>query len=312
MADTGLAARGGELPVPCTRITPRFRSTTQKHTRGAQTCPGIAVGAYVEPLQEYGGPDNSIELAQRPRVTPAVKAAPGRRPPHDDANSPRRMTVTLDDQMFPLLLGAGIALVTSVAVTWIQGVLARRSQARNASREAIHQLWRLFIAERDATESTRLLDEGGPGGLGEAEILAATLADRRTRERISMVVKLLRECDLPEMEELSGIRAERARQMLCEHVLHVLGTQLRGERLPALPPQVKKLHDVEGEALNIHAGGVPSTTASATATPAPTAGSSTSSSPSGSSGAASTEESVPRSKVRRKPRTTQSGTDTGA
>lgn len=219
--------------------------------------------------------------------------------------------MTVDDQLFPLLLGAGIALVTSVVVTWIQGVLARRSEARNASREAIHQLWRLFIAERDATESSRLLDEGGPGGLAEAEILAATLADRRTRDRISTVVKLLRECDLPEMEELSGIRAERARQMLCEHVLLVLGTQLRGERLPALPPQVKKLHDVESEALNIHAGGVPSTTTAATGGSTPAADSSTSPSPSATP-AAPSEESVSRSKVRRKPRTTQSGTASDA
>ncbi|MFC4563734.1 hypothetical protein ACFO4E_17875 [Nocardiopsis mangrovi] len=156
-----------------------------------------------------------------------------------------------------VLTGAAISLVSSVTVTWLQARHLRRGELRVAARDSTRQLTGLFIAERD-------LQGGGPSpALAEAEMMAVAIADRRTRDRMRALIRLLREAGLPELQELSGTKAEPARRILCDHALEVLGAHFRGERLPALPPQVQKMLDVEDEALNIHAGGAPKKTAPA-------------------------------------------------
>lgn len=154
------------------------------------------------------------------------------------------------NELVLILTGAGISLVSSVTVTWLQVRFARRSDIRATSRDAARTLTGVFIAERDDTSPDR-----GDGFLAEAELTVMPMADRKTRERLRDIIRLLRERSLPEIEELSGIKAARARQLLCDHALDVLGAHLRSERLPALPPQVQKMLDVEEEALNIHTGG---------------------------------------------------------
>ncbi|MFC3998026.1 hypothetical protein ACFOVU_18995 [Nocardiopsis sediminis] len=161
-----------------------------------------------------------------------------------------------------VLTGAAISLVSSVTVTWLQARQLRRGELRVAARDSTRQLTGLFIAERD-------LQGAGPSpALAEAEMMAVAIADRRTRDRMRALIRLLREAGLPELQELSGTKAEPARRVLCDHALEVLGAHFRGERLPALPPQVQKMLDVEDEALNIHAGGAPKPKAPAVSAPA--------------------------------------------
>ncbi|GAA3737156.1 hypothetical protein HDA32_005481 [Spinactinospora alkalitolerans] len=197
-----------------------------------------------------------------------------------------------------VLAGGGISLVSSAAVTWLQGRHSRRTEGRAAAREATRQLTGLFITERDTPSPG---DGTASSALAEAEILSVTIADRRVRDRVRDVIRLLRECRLPELEELSGVKAERAVQMLCDHALEVLGAHFRGDRLPALPQNVQKMLDAEEEALNIHAGGAPKQ-ASAPKAPAADA----------PAAAASPEPPTSR-KVRRKPRSASTiGTDGAA
>ncbi|QVQ50563.1 hypothetical protein J4H86_16850 [Spiractinospora alimapuensis] len=196
------------------------------------------------------------------------------------------------EPMLYILLGAIIALAGSVLATWVQGSLTRRANAREATQGAIHELWRLFIDERESDGSATGITAGRT--LGEAELLTATIADRRTRERVTLVTRLLRECELPEMEELSGMPADRARRALCAHVLDVLGTQLRNERLPALPESLQSMRRVESEALKIHAGGSPKPR-----TPEPANAPTPNDEPNAQT------QTVSRSKVRRRPRTAQ-------
>ncbi|GAA1980251.1 hypothetical protein GCM10009799_01710 [Nocardiopsis rhodophaea] len=151
-----------------------------------------------------------------------------------------------------VLTGAGISLVSSVTVTWLQARYTRRGDVRESTRSATRRLTSLFIAERDAADST----EESTAALAEAELLAMTITERRARERLRDLTRLLRELRLPELRELSGVRSERARWVLCDHALEVLGALYRGERLPAVPPQVQKMLSVEDEALSIHAGEV--------------------------------------------------------
>ncbi len=152
-----------------------------------------------------------------------------------------------------VLAGGAVSLVTSATVTWLQGRYARRAETRSASRTATRQLTSLLIAQRDAPEGTP-----STTALAEAELLAATITARRPREAVQEVIRLLRECDLPELEQLSGVPAARARQILCDHGLAVLGAHLRGDRLPQAPETVRSMRSVENEALNIRAGVVSS------------------------------------------------------
>ncbi|WP_157745364.1 hypothetical protein [Nocardiopsis gilva] len=143
--------------------------------------------------------------------------------------------------------------MSSVTVTWLQARYTRRGEVRESTRSATRRLTSLFIAERDAADSS-----GEPtAAMAEAELLAMTITERRARDRVRDLTRLLRELRLPELRELSGMRPERARRVLCDHALEVLGALYRGERLPAVPPQVQKMLSVEDEALSIHAGEVP-------------------------------------------------------
>lgn len=214
------------------------------------------------------------------------------------------------EPMLYVLLGAAIALVGSVLATWVQGTLTRRATAREKTQAAVHELWRLFIDEREAGESAGGITAGR--GLGEAELLTATITDRRVRERVTVVLRLLRVSALPEMAELSGIPAPQARQELCAHVLEVLGTQLRNERLPALPESVQTLTRVESEALKIHAGGAAPRAVASEPTPAAKdkdKGRHKAGDKGGETGDtgedASPTPAVARSSVRRRPRTTK-------
>jgi hypothetical protein len=166
-----------------------------------------------------------------------------------------------------VLTGGGISLVSSVAVTLLLARRLRRDELRTATRESTRRLTGLFIAERDAPHT----GTGPSPSLAEAEVMAVAIADRRTRDRMHAVIRLLREVGLPELEELSGTRATPARRLLCDHALEVLGTHFRGERLPALPAQVQKMLDVEDEALNIHAGATPRPVVDAAPAEAPAA-----------------------------------------
>jgi hypothetical protein len=149
-----------------------------------------------------------------------------------------------------ILLGAGISLVTSVVVTAVQARLVRRDAIRTSSRASARTLTSAFIAERDSVD-------GGDSFLAEAELTVMSMTDRKTRDRLRDVIRLLRERALPEIEELSGVRAERSRQLLCDHALEVLGAHLRSEKLPEVPATVRKMLSVEEEALSIHSGETP-------------------------------------------------------
>ncbi|MBB5998599.1 hypothetical protein [Streptomonospora salina] len=192
--------------------------------------------------------------------------------------------------MLLVLTGAGISLVTSVVVTWVQGRQARKGENRVAARESTRELTGLFIAEREGAA-----ENGGTEptpALAEAEMMSVAITDRRTRERMRAVIRLLRELRLPELQELSGANPAVLRPLLCDHALEVLGSHFRNERLPALPQSVQKMLDVEDEALNIHAGGAPRNVASAIKTSDATAGTGAgadagSARPSGSSGKSS-------------------------
>lgn len=188
-----------------------------------------------------------------------------------------------------VLAGGAISLVTSSTVTWLQGRHARRAEVRSAVRESTRQLTGLLIAERDRPDSS-----ASSTALAEAEILSATITDRRTREAVRDVLRLLRECELPELQELSGIRSTRARQILCDHGLDVLGSHLRGDRAPATPESVRKLLSVEAEALNIHAGAPASAPAEEAPAPEP---------------AAAAAEGPASRKVRRRPQSTRATAD---
>ncbi|RNL85816.1 hypothetical protein [Halostreptopolyspora alba] len=152
-----------------------------------------------------------------------------------------------------VLIGAAISLVSSVTVTWLQARYLRRSELRASARESTRQLTSMFIAERD--NPTDLTSKEPSPNLTEAEMTAAAIADRRTRERVRTLIRLLRELRLPELQELSGLKPERGREVICEHALEVLGAHFRSERIPGLPQQIRKIIDVEDEALNIHANG---------------------------------------------------------
>ncbi|MEV2278130.1 hypothetical protein AB0I72_21340 [Nocardiopsis sp. NPDC049922] len=155
-----------------------------------------------------------------------------------------------DNPLLLILLGAGISLVTSVVVTAVQARLIRRDGVRNASRASARSLTSAFIAERDTQDPNQSF-------LAEAELTVMAMTDRKTRDRLRDVIRLLRERELPEIEELSGVKSARARQMLCDHALEVLGAHLRAERLPEVPAQIRKMLSVEEEALSIHAGETP-------------------------------------------------------
>ncbi|CAL9480823.1 hypothetical protein SUDANB121_03049 [Nocardiopsis dassonvillei] len=160
------------------------------------------------------------------------------------------MPDALENPILLILLGALISLVTSVVVTGVQARLLRRNDVREASRASARRLTSAFIAERDSADPA-------DGFLAEAEITVMSMTDRKTRERLTAVLRLLRERALPELEELSGVRAERARRLLSEHALEVLGSHLRSERLPEVPPEVKQMLRVEEEALSIRSGEKP-------------------------------------------------------
>lgn len=157
------------------------------------------------------------------------------------------------DEFLLVLTGGAVSLASSATVTWLQTRHANRGEARTAARESTRRLTALFIAERDAA----LMGEGPSAGLAEAETLAVALADRRTRERVRDAVRLLRELHLTELQELSGQRAAPGRRMLCDHALEVLGAHFRGEKVPAAPQAMRKMLDVEDEALSIRSGSLP-------------------------------------------------------
>lgn len=156
----------------------------------------------------------------------------------------------LENPLALILLGAGISLVTSVVVTAVQARLIRRDGIRTSSRASARTLTSAFIAERDSVD-------GRESFLAEAELTVMSMTDRKTRDRLRDVIRLLRERALPEIEELSGVRSERARQLLCDHALEVLGAHLRSEKLPEVPAPVRKMLSVEEEALSIHSGEAP-------------------------------------------------------
>ncbi|MFD0776493.1 hypothetical protein ACFQZ2_21375, partial [Streptomonospora algeriensis] len=199
--------------------------------------------------------------------------------------------------MLLVLTGAAISLVTSVVVTWVQARQVRKGENRVAARESTRELTGLFIAEREGAA-----ENGGTEptpALAEAEMMSVALSDRRTRDRMRAVIRLLRELQLPELQELSGANPAVMRPLLCDHALEVLGSHFRNERLPALPPSVQKMLDVEDEALSIHTGGSPRNAASAsksadkTAGKAPNAGSSGKPSSGKGSGSSSAAKSAP-------------------
>lgn len=146
-----------------------------------------------------------------------------------------------------LLVGAGIALVTNVVVTAIQSRQIRRTDTRAASRTSARTLMSAFISERDS-------DGQGENFLNEAEMTVMAMTDRKTRDRLRDLIRLLRERCLPEVEELSGVKAARARRLLCDHALEVLGAHLRNERLPEVPSTVQRMLSIEEEALRMRSG----------------------------------------------------------
>ncbi|WP_146159414.1 hypothetical protein [Allonocardiopsis opalescens] len=154
------------------------------------------------------------------------------------------------EPLYLVLAGGAVSLISSVTVTWLQGRAARRGETRQAIRDCIRQLTSIFISEREkALAPAPAAAPPGASGLAEAEMLCTMIADRRTRERVRDVIRLLRASGMPELQELSGVRAPRARRALCTHALDVLGAHYRGERIPAPTETVKKLMEVEDEAL---------------------------------------------------------------
>ncbi|MFD3686914.1 hypothetical protein ACFWTE_19090 [Nocardiopsis sp. NPDC058631] len=156
----------------------------------------------------------------------------------------------LENPLVLILLGAGISLATSVVVTGFQARHTRRNDIRVSSRSSARSLTSALIAERDS-------DGGQESFLAEAELTVMSMTDRKTRDRLRDIIRLLRERGLPEIEELSGVKSERARRLLCDHALEVLGAHLRSERLPEVPSQVRKMLTIEEEALSIHSGETP-------------------------------------------------------
>ena len=149
-----------------------------------------------------------------------------------------------------ILLGAGISLVTSAVVTALHARQIRRTELRAGTRASARNLTSAFITERETNgDKTEFLSE--------AELTVMSMTDRKTRERLTDVVRLLREHDLPEVEQLSGVGAATAKRVLCDHALDVLGAHLRADRLPEVPTVMRKMLSVEEEALSIHSGEKP-------------------------------------------------------
>lgn len=149
-----------------------------------------------------------------------------------------------------LLLGAAISLATSVVVTAFQARQIRRTDIRASSRSSARSLMSAFIAERDSGGSKENF-------LTDAEVTVMAMTDRKTRDRLRDLIRLLRERSLPEIEELSGVKSDRARHLLCDHALEVLGAHLRTERLPEVPSTVQTMLSVEEEALRMRSGEEP-------------------------------------------------------
>ncbi|WP_049579905.1 hypothetical protein [Nocardiopsis sp. SBT366] len=156
----------------------------------------------------------------------------------------------LENPAVLVVIGAGISLVTSVVVTALHSRQIRRAELRTGTRTSARNLTSAFIAERDGTGD-------GTDFLREAELTVMSMTDRKARERLSEVVRLLREHDLPEVEQLSGVSAATAKRVLCDHALEVLGAHLRADRLPEVPALMRKMLSVEEEALSIHSGEAP-------------------------------------------------------
>jgi hypothetical protein len=156
----------------------------------------------------------------------------------------------LDNTVVLVVIGASISLVTSVVVTALHARQIRRAELRTSTRTSARNLTSAFIAERDGTAD-------GTDFLRESELTVMSMTDRKTRERLSAVVRLLREHDLPEVEQLSGVSATTAKRVLCDHALDVLGAHLRSDRLPEAPAVMRKMLSVEEEALSIHSGEAP-------------------------------------------------------
>lgn len=156
----------------------------------------------------------------------------------------------LENPVVLVVIGAGISLVTSAVVTALHARQIRRAELRTSTRTSARNLTSAFIAERDGTED-------GTDFLREAELTVMSMTDRKARERLSAVVRLLREHDLPEVEQLSGTSAATAKRVLCDHALDVLGAHLRADRLPEVPVVMRKMLSIEEEALSIHSGEAP-------------------------------------------------------
>lgn len=149
-----------------------------------------------------------------------------------------------------ILLGAVISLVTSAVVTALHAGQMRRAELRAGTRASARHLTSAFIAERETNGDKAEF-------LSEAELTVMSMTERKTRERLTSVVRLLREHDLPEVEQLSGIGAATAKRVLCDHALDVLGAHLRADRLPEIPTVMRKMLSVEEEALSIRSGEKP-------------------------------------------------------
>nr|WP_274613983.1 hypothetical protein [Streptomonospora nanhaiensis] len=212
--------------------------------------------------------------------------------------------------MLLVLTGAAVSLVTSVVVTWLQARHVRRGEVRIATRDSTRRLTSLFIAEREAADA----DGAEPtDALAEAEVMCVAIADRRTRERMRALVRLMREIRLPELQRLSGVTPALGRRALCDHALEVLGAHFRGERLPAVPASVQRMLDVEDEALNIHAGGGRAAAADDTgAAPAIAAKTGPIAVPESGPAAEEPAAPAPRGRIRRKPRAEDGKGETAA
>ncbi|MEU3307753.1 hypothetical protein ACWGSK_16405 [Nocardiopsis sp. NPDC055551] len=156
----------------------------------------------------------------------------------------------LENPAVLVLLGAGISLVTSAVVTALHARQIRRAELRSGTRNSARSLTSAFIAERDG-------DGDKTEFLRDAELTVMSMTDRKTRERLAAVVRLLREHELPEVEQLSGVGSGTAKRVLCDHALDVLGAHLRADRLPEIPSAMRKMLSVEEEALSIHSGETP-------------------------------------------------------
>lgn len=156
----------------------------------------------------------------------------------------------LENPAVLVVIGAAISLVTSAVVTALHARQIRRAELRTGTRTSARNLTSAFIAERDGTAD-------GADFLREAELTVMSMTDRKARERLSGVVRLLREHDLPEVEQLSGVSAATSKRVLCDHALDVLGAHLRADRLPEVPAVMRKMLSVEEEALSIHSGEAP-------------------------------------------------------